>query len=130
MSKDLDRLLAELSRVVVELDELAEGDDAARHDLETRRDELRELLRSVDIDRQRPTAELLEERNRLEARLTVARKERVKKTGTKYLGGTQTVGGGVVPHEINRKIDEANRVDELLARFEHLTEILESRDAL
>ena len=35
MSKDLDRLLAELSRVVVELDELAEGDDAARHDLET-----------------------------------------------------------------------------------------------
>lgn len=52
----------------------------------------------------------------------------MKKTGTRYLGGTQTVGGGVVPTEINRMIDEGNRFDELLARFDRLTKILESRD--
>lgn len=126
----LDQLLAELSQVIVELDELDETDVDDRQRLEARRDELREVLRGVDIDQQRPTSELLEEHSRLAARLAAARGERVKKTGTKYLGGTQTVGGGVVPEEINRMIDEGNRFDELLARFDHLTEILESRDAL
>lgn len=128
MTESLDALLAELSRTLLALDD--EGDPDARRVLEARRDEIREVLRGVDMDELRPTAELLEEHKRLEARLVVARKERVKKAGTKYLGATQTVGGGVVPAEINRMIDAANRLDDLEARFEHLTAILESRGAL
>ncbi len=124
----LDELLAELSQVLLSLEEEADAD--ARGGLEARRDQLRAALRDLDIDERRPTAELLEEHARLEARLKLARKERVKKVGTKYLGATQTVGGGVVPAEINRMIDEGNRFDELLERFEHLTTILESRQAL
>jgi uncharacterized protein (DUF433 family) len=125
---ELDRLLASLSETLIALD--AETDPAERERLEAKRDELRETLRTVDIDKQRPTAELLEERARLEARLRTARGERVKKVPGKYLGATQTVGGGVVPENINRMIDEGNRFDELLERFDHLTEILTERDAL
>ena len=125
----LDDLLAELSRVLLELDALP-SDAAERAPLEQRRDDLRASLRSVDVDAQRPTAELLEEHSRLTARLRRAGKERVKKVTTKYLGATQTVGGGVEPEEINRLLDERNRVDELEARLAHLTEILEDRDAL
>ncbi|NNL97067.1 MAG: hypothetical protein HKO63_02565 [Acidimicrobiia bacterium] len=124
----LDKMLAELSGVLLALDD--EADPAAREDLEARRDRLRKALRSLDIDKQRPTAELLEEHGRLEARLKKARQERVKKVTTKHLGATQTVGGGVVPTEINRMIDEGNRFDDLLERFEHLEEILRERDAL
>ncbi|NNC91915.1 MAG: hypothetical protein HKN80_05435 [Acidimicrobiia bacterium] len=123
----LDELLAELSQVLLTLEQEPEG--AVRAKLERRRDELREALRDLDIDRQRPTSELLEEHSRLKARLKKARGERVKKVGTKYLGATQTVGGGVAPTEINRMIDEGNRFDELADRFDHLTEILESRGA-
>ena len=125
----LDDLLAELSRVLLDLEALspeAEG----RAELEHRRDELRSSLRSVDFDAQRPTAELLEEHARLTARLRTAGKERVKKVTTKYLGATQTVGGGVEPEEINRMLDERNRVDELDTRLAHLTEILRERGAL
>ena len=89
-----DDLLAELSRVLLALDATDEADAAARARLEARRDELREVLREVDIDARRPTAELLEEHTRLEARLEAARNERVKKIHGKYLGATQTVGGG------------------------------------
>ena len=124
----LDAMLAELSEVLLALDDEAETE--TRLELEARRDRLREALRSVDIDQQRPTSELLEEHGRLEARLKAARRERVKKVTTKHLGATQTVGGGVVPVEINRMIDEGNRFDDLLERFEHLTEILEGRGAL
>lgn len=124
----LDEMLAELSQVLIALDD--ETDPDARLELETRRDRLRDTLRTVDIDEQRPTSELLEEHGRLETRLKAARQERVKKVTTKYLGATQTVGGGVEPAEINRMIDEGNRFDELLERFEHLTEILEKREAL
>ena len=124
----LDELLAELSQVLITLE--GEPDREVRPALERRRDELREALRDLDIDRQRPTSELLEEHTRLEARLKKARGERVKKVGTKYLGATQTVGGGVAPTEINRMIDEGNRFDELADRFDHLTDILESRGAL
>jgi uncharacterized protein (DUF433 family) len=124
----LEELLAELSQVLLTLDQNPEGD--TRTELENRRDELRAALRDLDIDRQRPTSELLEEHARLAARLKKARGERVKKVGTKYMGATQTVGGGVAPTEINRMIDEGNRFDELADRFDHLTEILESRDAL
>jgi uncharacterized protein (DUF433 family) len=126
---ELDRLLADLSQTLITLDE-GVTDPGERERLEARRDELREALRSVDIDEQRPTSELLEERARLEARLRTARGERVTKVPYKYLGATQTVGGGVVPEEINRMIDEGNRFDELLERFDHLTEILTARDAL
>ena len=124
----LDKMLAELSQVLVALDD--EVDTDARLELEARRDRLREVLRRIDIDEQRPTSELLEERSRLEARLKAARQERVKKVTTKHMGATKTVGGGVEPTEINRMIDEGNRFDELLDRFEHLTGILESRGAL
>lgn len=124
----LDELLAKLSGVLSALDE--EPADPVRSQLEKQRDELRETLRGLDIDQQRPTAELLEEHARLQARLKAARRERVKKVDTKYLGATQTVGGGVVPTRINRMIDEANRFDELADRFDHLTEILEGRGAL
>ena len=126
--KTLDEMLAELSQVLIALDD--ESDATARAELEAKRDRLRERLRSLDIDRQRPTSELLEEHGRLAARLKKARRERVKKVTTKHLGATQTVGGGVVPTEINRMIDEGNRFDDLLERFEHLTEILEGRGAL
>lgn len=126
--KTLDEMLAELSQVLIALDD--ESDAMARTELEARRDRLRERLRSLDIDQQRPTSELLEEHGRLEARLKKARRERVKKVTTKHLGATQTVGGGVVPTEINRMIDEGNRFDDLLERFEHLTEILDGRGAL
>ena len=125
----LDDLLAELSRVLLELDALP-PDDEERAALEQRRDDLRTSLRSIDPDAQRPTAELLEEHARLAARLHSAGKDRVKKVGTKYLGATQTVGGGVEPAEINRLLDERNRVDELEARLVHLTEILDGRGAL
>jgi len=126
----LDDLLAELSDVLVALAETEGVDSDARVGLEERRDRLRQALRDIDIDQQRPTSELLEERTRLESRLHAARRERVKKVHGKYLGATQTVGGGVVPAEINRMIDEGNRFDELLDRFDHLTDILESRGAL
>lgn len=126
----LEDLLAELSRVLSELDELPADAGPARETLERRRDEVRERLRSVDMDAQRPTSELLEEHTRLRARLKAADKERVKKVTTKYLGATQTVGGGVEPEEINRLLDERNRVDELTERFEHLTALLEQRGAL
>ncbi len=124
----LDLMLAELSQVLIMLDDEADAD--TRLELEARRDRLRQSLRGIDIDKQRPTAELLEEHARLNARLKAARQERVKKVTTKHLGATKTVGGGVVPTEINRMIDEGNRFDELLERFDHLTEILEERDAL
>lgn len=124
----LDALLAELSQTLMALDE--ETDPSLRRGLEERRDRLRAELRSVDIDESRPTSELLEEHARLEARLKAARNERVKKVPGKYLGATRTVGGGIEPTEINRMIDEGNRFDELLARYEHLTTVLQSRGAL
>lgn len=123
----LDTLLAELSQVIVQLAD-ATGDDRAR--LEARRDELRAALREIDFEASRPTGELLDEHARLAARLDAARKERVKKIPHKYLGATQTVGGGVEPEEINRLIDEGNRFEELLERYEHLDRILRSRGAL
>ncbi|MBT8203187.1 MAG: hypothetical protein HKN74_03555 [Acidimicrobiia bacterium] len=122
-----DILLAELSQVVMDLTD-ATGDERAR--LEARRDELRAELRKTDFEASRPTAELLDEHARLAARLDAARKERVKKVPHKHLGATQTVGGGVEPEEINRLIDEGNRYEELLERFEHLDEILRARGAL
>lgn len=125
----LDELLAKLSGVILELDQLPAGDER-RAELEARRDELRDRLRSIDMDAQRPTSELLEEHTRLQARLKSAGKDRVKKVTTKYLGATQTVGGGVEPSEINRMLDERNRVEELTARLERLTAILEARGAL
>jgi hypothetical protein len=125
----LDDLLAELSGVLMQLDDVPAG-SVERHRLERRRDELREHLRGVDLDARRPTAELLEEHASLAARLRAAKKERVKKVTTKYLGATQTVGGGVEPAEINKMLDERNRVDELQQRFDHLTEILHERGAL
>ena len=125
----LDDLLAELSRVLLQLDGLP-VDAGGRAELEQRREQLRSALRSVDLDAQRPTSELLEEHARLTVRLRAAGKERVKKVTTKYLGATQTVGGGVEPEEINRMLDERNRVDELEERLTHLTEILEERGAL
>ena len=124
----LDEMLAKLSGVLLALDE--GPDDPVRSQLEEQRDQLRETLRGLDIDQHRPTAELLEEHARLQARLKAARGERVKKVHTKHLGATKTVGGGVVPTEINRMIDEGNRFDELADRFDHLTEILEGRGAL
>jgi uncharacterized protein (DUF433 family) len=126
----LDELLAELSGVLAALQEVGDSEAATRTGLEEKRDRLREVLRGIDIDEQRPTAELVEEHTRLAARLKKARSERVKKVSGKYLGATQTVGGGVVPAEINRLIDAGNQFDELLERFDHLTEILESRGAL
>lgn len=126
----LDELLAELSQVLLALDETDESDSHNRAKLEGRRDELRRTLRKIDLDEQRPTSELLEERTRLEARVNTARSQRVKKIPGKYLGATQTVGGGVEPVEINRMIDEANQLDELVDRLDRLTEILESREAL
>lgn len=126
----LDDLLAELSEVLVALAEAGDPEPETRAELELRRDQLRQSLRAIDIDAHRPTAELLEERARLETRLEAARRERVKKIPGKYLGATQTVGGGVVPAEINRMIDDGNRFDELLDRFEHLSGILKSRGAL
>ena len=123
----LDELLSELNLVLVALDA---ADDATRPGLEQRRDAIREKLRTVDLDAQRPTSELQEEHARLAARLHAAKGERVKKVRTKYLGATQTVGGGVVPSEINRMLDEANRVEELEERFERLTHLLEERGAL
>ena len=125
----LDELLAELSRILTELEGLP-ADSAERQSLEGRRDELRQHLRSIDLDAQRPTSELLEEYTRLSARLRTADRERVKKITTKYLGATQTVGGGVEPAEINRMLDERNRVDELEERLARLAEILDERDAL
>ena len=126
----LDQLLAELSQVLLALDEIDESDPDARAGLEERRDRLRQMLRGVDVDEQRPTTELVEERTRLEARLEAARRERVRKVPGRYLGASQTVGGGVVPTEINRMIDEGNRFEELADRFDRLTEILQSRGAL
>ena len=67
----LDEMLAELSQVLIALGD--EPDTETRVELEARRDRLRDTLRSVDIDQQRPTAELLEEHSRLEARLKKAR---------------------------------------------------------
>jgi hypothetical protein len=125
----LDELLAELSRVLTQLDSVPPGSEEQDR-LERRRDELREHLRGVDLDAQRPTAELLEEHSRLTARLRTAEKERVKKVGTKYLGATQTVGGGVEPVAINKMLDEGNRVEELQQRLDHLTAILDQRGAL
>jgi uncharacterized protein (DUF433 family) len=124
----LEQMLAELSQILLALDE--ETDAAARFELEGRRDRLRAALRAIDIDESRPTGELLEEHTRLEARLKAARRERVKKVPGKHLGATNTVGGGIVPTEINRMIDEGNRFDELLERFDHLSAILHSRGAL
>ena len=94
----LDEMLAKLSGVLLALDE--GPDDPVRSQLEEQRDQLRETLRGLDIDQHRPTAELLEEHARLQARLKAARGERVKKVHTKHLGATKTVGGGVVPTEI------------------------------
>ena len=128
--KELDQLLAELSQVLAAQAEIGDSDEQARAGLEERRDRLRAVLRDLDPDEHRPTAELLEEHTRLEARLQAARKERVQKVPGKYLGSTQTVGGGLLPAEINRMIDEGNRFDELLERFHRLTEILQSRGEL
>ena len=127
MSFTLDELLAELSEVLLKLDEAGEPE---RQVLENRRDELREFLRGIDVDAQRPTNELLAEYETLSRRLKVAEGERVKKTTGKYLGATQTVGGGVVPKKINDMIDAGNRIEELESRVTKLAEILEGRGAL
>ena len=127
MSFQLDELLAELSTVLLRLDD---ADGTERRHLEARRDELREFLRTIDVDAQRPTSELLTEHETLTARVVRARRERVKKTTGKYLGATQTVGGGVEPRKINEMIDAGNRIEELEERLEHLTALLEARGAL
>lgn len=127
MSYTLDELLAELSRVVVQLDDAPQD---KRRALEARRDELRQFLRSIDVDAQRPTSELLAEHATLVRRLKKAEGERVKKTSGKYLGATKTIGGGIAPKKINAMIDAGNRIEELEERLTRLTEILEDRGAL
>lgn len=127
MDFKLDELLAELSMVLARL-ETADGPERLR--LEVRRDELREFLRAIDIDAQRPTSELLAEHEILKARVARARRERVKKIPGKYLGATQTVGGGVEPKKINEMIDAGNRIEELEERLARLTALLSARGAL
>ncbi len=124
----LDKLLADLSAVLALLE--ADPDLATRQELERRRDDLREALRSIDVDEHRPTPEILEEYHHLAARIKKAKKEQVKKAGAKYAGATATVGGGVVPKNINEMINAGNRLEELEERFEHLQRILDERGAL
>ena len=127
MSYTLDELLAELAQVVVQLDNAPPDQRLA---LEARRDELRQFLRNIDVDAQRPTSELLAEHAALVRRLKKAEGERVKKTAGKYLGSTKTVGGGIEPKKINAMIDAGNRIEEIEERLNRLTEILEARGAL
>ena len=124
----LDEMLAELSGVLTQLD--SDLDETTRLDLEQRRDELRKTLRSINIDEQRSSPELLEEHRRLAARIKSAKKEQVKKAGTRFMGGTATVGGGIPPQEINEMINVGNRLEELEERYDNLHKILDERGAL
>ena len=124
----LDELLADLSAVLTQLE--ADPDAATRQELERRRDDLRDALRSININERRPTPEILEEYEHLAARIKKAKREQVKRAGAKYAGATATVGGGVVPKNINEMINRGNRLEELEERYEDLHRILDERGAL
>ncbi|MEE8384648.1 MAG: hypothetical protein V3S01_01870, partial [Dehalococcoidia bacterium] len=121
-------MLAELSGVLISLE--GDVDEAARTALEERRDSLRRELRSINIDEQRPTSELLEEHTRLAVRIKAAKGEQVKKKGKRFIGESRVIKGGVPPEELNRMINTANRLDELEDRYENLHRILHGRGAL
>lgn len=124
----LDELLAELSGVLLSLE--GDVDEDSRMELEQRRDDLRRTLRSIDIDEQRPTSELLEEHTRLAYRIKKAKGEQVKKKGKRFIGESRTIRGGIPPEELNRMINTANRLDELEERYGRLHRILHERGAL
>jgi hypothetical protein len=124
----LDELLAELSGILISLE--GEVDEPARAELEERRDTLRATLRSINIDEQRPTSELLEEHTRLAARIKKAKGEQVKKKGRKFIGESRVIRGGLTPEEVNEMINIGNRLEELEERYENLHKILDERGAL
>ena len=123
----LDELLAELSGVLISLE--GEIDEAARVELEGRRDTLRATLRSINIDEQRPTSELLEEHTRLAARIKKAKGEQFKKKRGRF-AGTSRIRGGMTPEELNQMINKGNRLEELEERYENLHKILNERGGL
>lgn len=124
----LDEMLAELSSVLIALE--SEVDESARAQLEERRDNIRRDLRSIDIEEQRPTSELLEEHTRLAARIKAAKGEQVRKKGKRYMGDSRVIKLSVPPEELNRMINAANRLDELEERYANLHRILMERGAL
>lgn len=123
----LDELLAELSGVLTSLE--GEIDETARVELEGRRDSLRVALRSINIDEQRPTSELLEEHTRLAVRIKKAKGEQFKKKRSRFTG-TSRIRGGITPEELNQMINKGNRLEELEERYENLHKILDQRGAL
>ncbi len=123
----LDELLAELSGVLISLE--GEIDETARVELEGRRDTLRATLRSINVDEQRPTSELLEEHTRLAARIKKAKGEQFKPKRGRFKG-TSRIRGGMTPEELNQMIDTGNRLEELEERYDNLHQILDDRGAL
>ncbi len=123
----LDELLAELSGVLTSLE--GEIDETARAELEGRRDTLRATLRSINVDEQRPTSELLEEHTRLAARIKKAEGEQFKTKRGRFTV-TSRIGGGMTPEELNQMINTGNRLEELEERYENLHKILDERGAL
>jgi len=131
----LEQLLAEMNEVSSELDSLDES-DPRRARLSERQVEIRNELRRFDFDRSRPLAEVETELNHLRSQLKAAQADRIgpmkgrssSDEGRSWKKAFKiSVVGEVRGADINRRIDENNRVADLRARVEHLETVVAER---
>jgi len=128
---DLDAINRELARVVDALNATPSDDLAARHALQTRQDELRELAARfrVDADEQRSTEDL-----RIELAARQSQIDAIYGSGidmvTQAGGGSGTGGSYTSAAEggVNKQVRDALDAPKVMARMARLREILADRN--
>jgi hypothetical protein len=127
---DVDDLIKELGEIQKQLAELPEDANAERFELRKRQDELRAEARehAGDLDKDRPTSEMLYELDALRAQMKAVEGQRIDLVQQAGSGGAATgeMGnlGGV---KINKGIDDAMGLPGIKARIGRLKGILRDR---
>jgi hypothetical protein len=127
---DVDDLIKELGEIQKQLAELPEDANDERFRLRQRQDELRALARehAGDLDKDRPTSEMLYELDALRAQMKAVESQRIDLVQQAGSGGAASgeMGnlGGV---KINKGIDDAQGLPGIKARIGRLKGILRDR---
>ena len=121
--QSLDALLQQMNAASTRVASMSE-DDPDYESAVAAQEEIRAQLRSFDYDQARPRREVEEELKSLRAQLATAEGDRIGTIKGRFTGADLAVGGKIPATDINRRLDESNRVTEIEERIAHLEEIL------
>lgn len=126
---DVDGLIRELGEIQKQLAELPEDANDERFKLRQRQDELRALARGGgDMDKDRPTSEMLYELDALRAQMKSIERQRIDLVQQAGSGGaTSGEMGNLGGVKINKGIDDAMGLPKIKARIGRIKGILTDR---